>query len=87
MKNDKRRSGTPAGTRNKNIVSPYQQRAKSKNWTSDREVEPALVVNGDDLATFDRMCAARPLQPPRKREPEVSHAAAIAARKDGNGVA
>lgn len=72
-------------TRHKNIISPFAQRAKAKSWQDTRNVEPALVVVPEQLAAFDAM--PRPKQPPRKREPEQSHAASVAARKDRNGIA
>jgi hypothetical protein len=51
-------AGTPAGTRNPKLISPYQQRAKSKVWHDDREVEPELVVRAEDLAALAKMSAA-----------------------------
>lgn len=79
----RRKAGTPAGERHKNIVSPYQQRAKSKTWKNDTDT--SCVVVPEQLAAFDAM--PRPKQPPRKREPERSDAARIAARNDRNGIA
>ncbi len=44
-----RKAGTPEGTRNPNIISPFQQRAKAKTWNDDKQVEPELVVVPEDL--------------------------------------
>jgi predicted nucleic acid-binding Zn ribbon protein len=65
--------------------SPYEERGKSKTWLDDTNVEPALVVVPEQLAAFDAM--PRPKTPPRRREPERSDAARVAASKDTCGVA
>ena len=82
-----RKAGKPEGTRNPKIISPFQQRAKSKTWRDDEHVEPELVVRRDDLKSFDAMCAARPLKPPPTQFAERNDAARVAARKDRNGIA
>lgn len=82
-----RKAGDPGANRHENIISPYAQRGKARTWRDDAVVEPALVVNRDDLAAFERMCAARPLKPPPTRFVERTNAAEVAARKDRNGVA
>ncbi len=53
-----RKAGTPVGTRNPKIISPYQQRAKAKTWRDDTNVEPALVVNDTDLYLLEVMQTA-----------------------------
>lgn len=74
--------------RHKNIISPYQQRGKSKAWNGDAKlVDPDVVVNRDDLAKLEAMQRNRPLKPPPTKFPERSHAASSAARKDRNGIA
>lgn len=82
-----RKAGTPEGNRNPNIISPFQQRAKSKSWRDESAVEPELVVNAEDLAKLERMQAARPLKPPPVVIPERLDAARAAARRDRNGIA
>lgn len=75
----------PGSNRHENIISPYAQRGKGRAWRDDNIVDPSLVVVPEQLAAFDAM--PRPKQPPRKREPERSDAARVAASKDRNGVA
>ena len=82
-----RKAGTPEGTRNPKIISPYQQRAKAKSWNDDKQAEPELVVRSEDLAKLDAMCAARPLKPPPTKFAERNDAARVAARRDRNGIA
>jgi hypothetical protein len=82
-----RKAGTPEGTRNPNIVSPYQQRAKARAWADDKQVEPELVVVPEDVRSFDKMCATRPMKPPPVTIPERNDAARVAARRDRNGIA
>ena|SRR5688572_16894759 len=82
-----RAAGKPENKRNPNIISPFQQRAKSKAWRDESQVEPELVVRADDVAAFDRMCATRPLKPPPVVIPERNDAARLAARKDRSGIA
>lgn len=74
--------------RHPKIISPWQQRGKSKAWRDDDAVEPELVVNAADLAKLERMQAERPVKPPPTRFVERTNTAAeVEARRARNGVA
>lgn len=75
--------------RKQNPRSPFANRRNGGSF-KPRQVEPSrrkVVVNHEELAAFDAMCAARPMKPPPCTfGPPKSHAARTSAAKDRLGI-